>query len=261
MADPREGLEQDGTIRTGASVHRIPERFRPVLTAAVSAIGAAAPNASVYAYGSVTTGQATSPYSDVDLLAIGLDAATASHIAAMQSARVRDLCRGVEVAAASASDFDGESDEAYGGRVFLHHYCVHLAGLDLDRARAAFPGDRRAARGFNGDIDRHMRRWRREADIEDPVELGRRMARKTLLAVAGLVSVHDTTWTTDRQPAARRWSEVQPELEPGLERLLTWSSGTRSADRDVLQLELDSVVGPVARQFAGNIGLWPADPT
>jgi hypothetical protein len=42
--------------------------------------------------------------------------------------------------------------------------------------------------------------------------LGRRVARKTLLAVAGLVSVHDTTWTTDREGATQRWSVIDPPL-------------------------------------------------
>ncbi|MCM0638919.1 hypothetical protein [Cellulomonas wangsupingiae] len=40
-----------------------------------------------------------------------------------------------------------------------------------------------------------------------------RVARKTLLAVAGLVSVHDHTWTTDRSRAVRRWCEIEPALD------------------------------------------------
>jgi hypothetical protein len=53
---------------------------------------------------------------------------------------------------AQRSNFSHESDEAYGGRVFLRHYCVHLVGPDLHSALPDFTADVRAARGFNGDI-------------------------------------------------------------------------------------------------------------
>lgn len=43
-------------------------------------------------------------------------------------------------------------------------------------------------------------------------QLGVRIARKTLLAVAGLVSIHDRTWTTGRSRAVQRWSELKPDL-------------------------------------------------
>jgi predicted nucleotidyltransferase len=261
VSDPLEALDEDGMIRTGASIHRIPKLFRPILDATVSAIRISAPDASVYVYGSVATGQASSPRSDVDLLTVGLDAIEASRIAATQSATARNACRSVEIAAVAASDFAGDSDAAYGRRVFLHHYCVRLAGADLDRATSAFAGDRRAARGFNGDIERHVSRWKAAVETEAPGELGVRIARKTLLAVAGLVSLHDTIWTTDRRNAARRWSEVHPGLEAGLDQLLAWAYGTVRADGDAVHRELGGVVSTIAQQFADNIGLWPADAT
>ena len=260
MADPLEGLDRDGLIRTSASIDNVANQFRRVLDATVDAIRAETPAASVYVYGSVATGQAISPASDVDFLTIGLDNAVATQIGAIQSVRFRDLCRGVEIAAASPSDFVGDSDEAYGGRVFLHHYCVHLAGTDLDTATPGFPGDRRAARGFNGDIGRHLARWRDDVDTTNSAELGRRIARKTLLAVAGLVSVHDATWTTDREWAARRWSEVHPPLRAGLEELLAWVAGD-SADRQAIDRSLDGVVAVVVEQYAADIGLWTATST
>jgi hypothetical protein len=259
MADPREGLDRDGTIRTGASVHHISGRFRAVIDATDAAIRAVAPDASTYAYGSTTTGRASSPESDVDLLAVGVDADTASNIAATQSAVFRDECRAVEIATAAPSDLVGASDEAYGWRVFLHHYCVHLSGADLDRATSPFPGDGRAARGLNGDIDRHLARWWRDADNGEPVELGRRLARKTLLAVAGLVSVQDATWTTDRRRAARRWSDIHPELEAALDELLAWASGRSVADRSGVQRALGGGVATIVHQFAEEIGLWRSD--
>ena len=87
-------------------------------------------------------------------------------------------------------------------------------------------------------------------------DLGRRTARKTLLAVAGLVSVHDAIWTTDRATAARRWSEVHPDMAAGLAELLAWATDERQADRPRLVEQLATTVARVARQFDESIGLW-----
>jgi hypothetical protein len=163
----------------------------------------------------------------------------------------------VEIAVATVDDLVGARDEAYGGRVFLHHYCVHLAGPDRDPSTSGYPGDRRAARGFNGDIARWVRTWRGELATADPGELGRRVSRKTLLAVTGLVSVHDGTWTTDREGAARRWQEVHPELAEGLDDLLAWSDGRDAATSGELESRLSTTVQAIVDQFVTSVGLWP----
>ena len=258
MIDPLEGLTADGLIRTGASADRIPARFLPLLHRVVDRVASVAPDAAVYVYGSVATGVARVPASDVDLLTIGLTAERAAEIGEHMSVEFDDICRGVEIAHAFDSDFRGEGDEAYGGRVFLHHYCVLLAGPDLDRSGSGYRGDRRAARGFNGDIAQHAMRWRRDLGSTDSARLGRRAARKTLLAVSGLVSIHDGTWTTDRESAARRWHEVHPELAAGLEELLQWSAGRRAATDERLAHQLNTTIDRVVEQFETDIGLWRA---
>jgi len=166
----------------------------------------------------------------------------------------------VEVAAATAADFAGGTDAAYGFRVFLRHYCVHLAGPDPSAALPAFPADARAARGFNGDIGQYHRRWRRglESGTVAADLLSVRVARKTLLAVAGLVSVHDRTWTTDRSRAARRWSELEPGLAAQLARLLSWAREERHPAREEVGRALadDGIVAAIAGRFGSLIGLW-----
>jgi uncharacterized protein len=158
----------------------------------------------------------------------------------------------------------GDSDAAYGNRAFLRHYCVHLAGPDPSAALPAFPADARAARGFNGDIARHHRRWRQalESGTAAGDLLGVRAARKTLLAVAGLVSVHDRTWTTDRGRAARRWGDIEPGLAAPLGVLLAWATAElRPAPEEVrLALAGDAIIAAVVSRFASLIGLWPIDP-
>jgi len=161
---------------------------------------------------------------------------------------------------AAAADFAGDNDEAYGFRVILRHYCVHLAGPDPSSALSAFPADVRAARSFNGDLGQHLQRWRAQlasgtlaADL-----LGVLAARKTLLAVAGLVSVHDHTWTTERSSGVRRWSALEPRLAAHLDQMNSWSNGEQHASREevVRALADNGIVGEIVERFATLIGLW-----
>ena len=246
-------------IRTGAHRDRVPAAFEPVLADAVALAGQC--GASLYVYGSVANGTARPGSSDVDLLSIGLP--DAAIVGQRLSARYADRCRGVEVAAATAGDLAGDTDAAYGYRVFLRHYCVHLAGPDPSAVLPAFPADARAARGLNGDLGQHLRRWRQAlgsgtvaADL-----LGVEAARKTLLAVAGLVSVRDHTWTTDRSRAVRRWSELEPGLAVPLSLLHSWAGRERFPSREEVERALhdDGVVSAIVERFASLIGLWADD--
>jgi uncharacterized protein len=260
MADPEEGVAADGTIRTGAHRGRVPAAFEPVLADAVAFAGDS--GASLYVYGSVATGIARPGSSDVDLLSIDLPEAAV--LGRRLSARYADRCRCVEVAAATAADLAGDTDAAYGGRVFLRHYCVHLAGPDPAATLPAFAADARAARGFNGDLGQHLRRWRQglESGTVAADLVGVRAARKTLLAVAGLVSVHDRTWTTDRARAAQRWSDLEPGLAAPLGRLHSWATAERHPDREEVGRALadDGIVCAILERFARLIGLWTDDP-
>ncbi len=262
MRDPREGVGPDGTIVTGADRRRVPPAFEPVLAACLGVI--ADPRVSLYLYGSVATGVARVGASDVDLLTVGLPEAVAKTVQRPLSAQFRNLTRAVEIGVAQPEDFIGEDDRPYGNRVFLKHYCVLLAGPDRHTALPRAAADARAARGFNGDIDRHYQGWRAALNGEphaghvDIASLGRRVARKTLLAVAGLVSVHDTTWTTDRVSAADRWSQLQPSFASASASLVEWSEGVATASTQQLRQVLASggTVEQAVEDFRTNVGLW-----
>lgn len=260
MADPDEGLAADGTIRTGAQRDRVPALFEPVLTDAVAYLGES--RASLYVYGSVANGTARPGLSDVDLLSIGLpDAAV---VGQRLSARYTDRCRGVEVVAATTADFAGDSDAAYGYRVFLRHYCVHLAGPDPSASLPAFRADARAARGFNGDVGQHLCGWRHELEAGSVAAdvLGVRAARKALLALAGLVSIHDGTWTTSRARAVRRWSELEPDVATELSRLHSWASREHYPSCDEVEhaLAVDGIIEAIVDRFGSLVGLWTSEP-
>ena len=137
----------------------------------------------------------------------------------------------------------------------LRHYCVHLRGPDLHSALPDFAADVDAARALNGDIAQYVQRWRTElAEGSDPALLGRQIARRSLLVVAGLVSIHDHVWTTDRAAAVARWAEIEPTLADDLRTLLEWSRGGKMPDRQAVQAELDGVVDRVVASFKIEVG-------
>jgi uncharacterized protein len=256
MRDPREGVTPDGLICTGAARDAIAATWTPVLQDAVAAV---AGRASLHVYGSVATGCAVVPASDVDLLSVGLPAHEAKRIAAELSGRHSDRCREVSIAPAALAEPQADSDAGYGLRVFLRHYCVHLGGDDPAGGLPAYPADRRAARGFNGDIAQHLRRWELEADNEADVGcLATRMARKTLLAVAGLVSMRDATWSTDRRTCARRWNELEPAAP--VEPLIGWLDAPPS-DRAAVREAIEGPVAEVVQSFRSEIGFWRTLPS
>lgn len=256
--DPLEGVTADGMIVTGAHRSRFAREFSPVLDKGVEQVRDLGEEYSLYVYGSVATGTARVGYSDVDLVTVGLDAPTAKNLGKTLSAEFNDLCRSVEVGPGQSSEYVGFNDENYGNRIFLRHYCVHLAGPDISADLPEFSADEAAARGFNGDIGVHSEKWRAELlQGGNLVSLGRRIARKTLLAISGLVSIYDRTWTTDRVAAAQRWREIVPELGAELEKLLDWSNtfSLRLSDEEV-RIVLDGIVTQVVDDFAQQIGLW-----
>lgn len=257
MYDPNEGVTSSGFIKTGVGQQRVPGVFRSVLDASVAAVRDVNPGSSVYVYGSVATGMAHPPKSDVDLLTIGITSADATRIGRTLSSQFSAVCRAVELAAADTDDFLGEKHSAYGGRVFLRHYCLYLAGPDLRSTLPDYPADVRAARGFNGDIAIHLERWRGQLESgSDPADVGRRMARKSLLALAGLISVHDNTWTTDRATAARRWAEIEPSLTDDLQLLLSWADDHVPSEQAAVTATLNGIVTHIVSSFDASIGLW-----
>lgn len=257
--DPHEGITTDGFIVTGADPRRVPAAFQQVLEAAIAAVRRSDPRISLYVYGSVATGTAEIPTSDVDLLTIGLPETSAREIADALSAEFADLCRSVSIGAGRPEDHQGDTWEAYGNRVFLRHYCVHLAGADHRSAMPPFRADAAAARGFNGGIARSLIRWRSElADAEDPIALARRIGRTSLYAVTGLVSVRTHTWTTDRVAAADVLAGMEPRLSAGLTTLVEWSVGAGTPDLSGIESALGGVVARIAELFEAEIGLWEA---
>ena len=185
--DPLEGISSAGKIVTGASFKKITSDFRPIVEEAVNLVDENTDGASLYLYGSVATGTAVVKHSDVDFVLIGNAPLVADYASEKLSNKFIDLCRGVELGFAQHSDYKLQSDEAYGNRAFLRHYCVHLTGKNLKEELPDFEADRAAARGFNGNIGTVAESWKINAfTTENPQLFARQLARKPYLQLLAL---------------------------------------------------------------------------
>ena len=123
--DPAEGVDADGYLVTGAGLTNVPPAYRPVIADCVAALTAFPELDGLYLYGSVATGRARPPDSDLDLLALWTSTVDASTTVAALSARHAAVVREVGLAEAGVDSLADEAD-----RCFLKHYCVPLAGRD-----------------------------------------------------------------------------------------------------------------------------------
>ena len=117
---------------------------------------------SLYLYGSVATGIAKTPTSDVDLLTFGMDTELSRDPIGQHLPQSLLIAAGsVDIAVAQPPDLVGKRRcgvRQPGVPTPLLRSSVRLSASP--RACLNFPADQHAAKGLNGDIDIHAERWR-----------------------------------------------------------------------------------------------------
>jgi uncharacterized protein len=222
--DPAEGLDADGYLVTGAAPDRIPPAYEPVIADCVAALTAYPELDGLYLYGSVATGQARPPRSDLDLLALWTSTVDVSGVVATLSARHGAVVREVGLAQATVDSLAGAAD-----RCFLKHYCVPLAGRDRRPTLPRCRPSRALADGFNDDLAAVVHTLRSTVD-DAPTPAARaaavrKAARRLLLATATIESVSHGSWSTDRGTGAALLSRHHPEWTDVAARAVEWSAG------------------------------------
>jgi hypothetical protein len=243
--DPDEGVGADGLIVTGAAPDRVPAVYWPVLSDCTVLLGQRFGDRlhSLYLYGSVATGQAQPPQSDLDLVAVWWsdtpdEVATA---AADLSARHAALVRDVGLGSTTLAEMFADGRDGLGARCFLRHYCVWLAGSDLRPSLPPCAPSRAVADGFNGDVRTLVQRWWTELDAAhtpaDAAAVARTAARKLLLVAATLESAEHGGWTTDRATGAELLAAHHPERTDIARLAVDWSTAPGTpAPQDIHQL-------------------------
>jgi uncharacterized protein len=216
VRDPDEGVGPDGTVTTGAGRSALPSVYRELVEAAVAELTSTLREAlhSVYVYGSVATGQARPPRSDLDLVVVLRRPAPVDEVARRLSDHHRAVVREVAIGSVLVDTLARDDATGAAERCFLRHYCVHLVGPDLRRAYGPCRASIDLAVGFNGDLRAALdaARARLAADEPGRGELEAKICRKILMAAATLLSAREGGWSTDRETAVTLIGRHAPEL-------------------------------------------------
>jgi predicted nucleotidyltransferase len=276
MADPDEGLDAGGYITTGVSIAKVREPYDAVLADVSSRIRADLRGEihGLYLYGSVATGLATPPGSDVDLFAIVTTERAVEQCRRLNeelTARYRSTVRDIGIVASPLEAILAETEAGRADRCFLKHYCVIVAGVDLRPGLPRCRPDRALAREFVGDLAGMIAGFRQRlqeaassADVEAVAAL---VGRRLLMAAAVLYSITDRTWTTGRAAGARMLAQHHPDFAEHASRALTWISvPSRAASvaparprpsRDEVETVLDELGALVVREVELHLSPSP----
>ena len=249
----REGVDEDGFIVSGADVKLISAAYEPALDSVVSSLVENVDGQiSVYLYGSVATGEACPPQSDIDVLVVtrdGRSSAAVADAAKDLSWRYRHLAREVGIAHATMAGLFGDDIDGLGGRCFIKHYCVPLHGDDLRVQLPRYRPSATMAWAFNHNMAAAIAETRHRLDTAndsgDVKQVCRTVARKVMLAAASLASVINSEWTTDRHRAAAAIAEHYPEWADQAAVALEWASAPTDDPSKV-------------RKFLDGFGKWVA---
>ena len=231
--DPGEGVGDDGLITTGVADGRIHSPYDEILQVAARRLRAQVGDDlhSLYVYGSVATGQARPPASDLDLYAITRRdvAAACRNVADTLTDRFAPSLREVGISSVVLDEVLADTVEGHAERCFVRHYCRPVAGRDLRPDLPACRASPELARGFNGNvgdvIDRIVHRL--QPDELDEAATRRAIAggsRKLLMTAATLLSARRGTWTTDRGEGARLVASAAPKLAGAVARVERWTA-------------------------------------
>ena len=260
MRDPEEGLDGAGRLVTGARRERVPGPYEPLLAEAADAIDRAggAGVEGLHLTGSVATGQARPPTSDLDLLVVltgsPATARTLHAVGEELAERHRDLVADVDLTVVTAAEVDADDARGLGLRALLRHHAVVLSGHDRAAAIAPVPCSATLAWGLAADARPRLERLLAAAGSTTPSPLGllaRRGARTALLAAAMLASVRQGTWTTDRDAGADWLGRSRQDLVPVLRQARAWADHPPPLDRAALEGFLADLLRVVAVVEAG----------
>jgi uncharacterized protein len=252
-----EGIDRNGFIVTAVDLEAIPSAYELVLDSSVAVLRARLPElVAVYLYGSVATGRARPPDSDVDLLVVlatRVGDVVIDAVATELSAKYRDVAREIGIAVVTQAELSADDLDGLGARCFVKHYCVPLHGEDLRPPLAPCRATPEVAWAFNHNtataVSDAQIRLEQAQTAEEVRQVCRSAARKITLSATSLASIVESTWTTDRHRAAEIISCRYPQWAADAADALRWCS-TPTESRDTVHAFLHGYASWVASELA-----------
>ena len=176
---------------------------------------------------------------------------------ALVSARWAHVARQVSISTATPAEVFGQDQRGLGWRCFIKHYCLLLHGRELAGDIRPCQAEASVAWAFSQGFEEFIAGRLSaldDAPTEDEVRtIGKAVARRTLLAAAGLASVVSETWTTDRETAVDILRGHFPDRAAAAQLMLQTMSDP-SSDTETVRTQLIPFADWVARELRLRAG-------
>jgi len=207
-------------IRKDVGISKVASRYQaPLRDAKDELLQYADKIHSIYLYGSVGTGKARSPSSDLDLLVVlhtKPSPGTKSDISMLEailSKKYQKLFREVGITITYKS-LCVKSKESYGWRFFLTVLCDRMYGPKLYTTEMKFFPSKKLARNLHGDIRTNIEAASKKIRNADPVPArlqSRSIMKKIIRTGFSIVMEQENLWTVDLKEMASLFSKHYPE--------------------------------------------------
>lgn len=248
-------------IKKEVALSKIPARYKPIISDTKSALLKNFPEKihSIYLYGSVATGKAKSPTSDLDLLIVLNTKPTQKTKTALKdlstllSQKYQKHFREVGFAITYKSEAL-RSKETFALNFFITILCVKIFGDNLFPKDTKFAITKKLACSLNPDIGTSVEEAKKNiksASKDEVVLKIQSMMKKIIRTAFNLVMVEENQWTTDLDEMTKIFVKHYPDKKEQANTVLKIAK-SKSPNRQEAILILSTFGKWVAREFSSK---------
>ncbi len=244
-------------IKKEVSLKKIAAKYRPILKDVKSELLKYSDKIhSIYLYGSVATGQAKSPTSDLDIVVV---------LKLKPTTRLKDQLKQLEKSlsqkyqrtfrevgfAVTHKNEVLRGKESYGWRFFLTILSVKIFGETLYQKAIKFSPTKKLARNLHSDIDKNIKEARRKiksADEDDANLHIKSIMKKIIRTAFSIVMEKENYWTTGLNEMTNIFVKHYPEKKKEINAVLKIAK-SKSPDRKSAISILDTFGKWVSSEF------------
>jgi len=227
-------------IKKEVAVKKIPAKYKPIVKDVKSELLKFSDKIhSIYLYGSVATGKAKSPTSDLDLVVV-LKAKPTSELKSnlkdlekSLSTKYQTIFREVGFAITYKNEVL-RGKEAFGWRFFLTILSVKIFGDTLFQKEMKFSPTKKLARNLHSDVDKNIEEAKRiiKSSNEKEAKLQIKSIMKKIIRTAFSIVMEDENyWTTDLDEMTKIFTKYYPEKKQQINAVLNIAK-SKSPDRN-----------------------------
>lgn len=238
------GVDEEGFIATHVSALNVPMPYFEIIEDVKRTFGELIGDQlhGLHLYGSVVTGRALTPTSDLDVLIVlrRQPAATlTSQIDNTETALSRKYEQLVREVAVGVTFLEEVGNDLHGTGCFIKHLCVCVLGESLQESLPRFKPTQLVAKAFNGDFGALREKYLSLVDTTPPDEISKlsnRIYRKFIRTGFSLVTAREQSWTTDLNVSCEAFAKYYPDKADQMRRVLQLSNQAELNKGDLLEI-------------------------